>query len=1223
MKTRTLSVFVLGFCFLGVALLVALVQLPGVAGASPLTTTSLRQGSILSGILSAATAQPCQPGQGWRWTAQVDAALARSMERRLSDEGLSVSIHALVNGEVDTCGSFLRRGVDLVIRPAEPPEGAAGRQALLTRLRVLVPRYAPADLEAARLIWPNGQTVALLPEPARLVTPPAPEGVAPAAPPATVFAKKVYVVVYDPLLSNGQLLSDALGWNEHSDLTQQTIDFFMQASANRVQYSVAQTTVLTDGWPVLTDGFRYTEAQYLAVYNGQAVPHSPANVNYNAIVNDPRLDICGKANRGEIDEVWIYNGPWFGFWESTLVGPGAYWYNSSPVPGPHTCERLIPLMGPSPERGPDCAIENFGHRTESTMARVYGVWESSNPVHNNWEKFTLVDALAPAFSYSGCGNIHYPPNGIADYDYGNTSTAQTNCDDFAHYPSLHEPSSVLTSVTCSAWGCDHLEYFRYWFSHLPSNTGCGSDSVAADWWGYFAVPASANTPSAACPAGGPSPTPSTAATAGPTPTRTRTPTPTRTSTVTQTPTVTATASGSVTPDPNQGTWRRQTSGTGNWLWPVQFIDQNWGRAAGGGGIVLGTNNAGLTWGPVATMAPPVTDIHDLSFVDTSYGWAAGSGYVGRTTNGGAKWTTLNYGSNHDVLGTFFLDRLRGWIVGTSWIRRTTDGGTTWQGVQMPAPQTNLQDVLFVDEVTGWVVGWNGNILKSTDGGVTWARQASGVSTILEGLYFWDASKGIVAGHDGTILTTSNGGSSWTKRPSGTSSDLFGVGFVDENRGWASGASGTILASTDGGVTWKPEASGVSSTIQKLSVLDVGHVWAAGGGGTILRRTLDLNVQTRHATGNPSFDGYLGEWAGMEGVFLNKTRAETIEKEIPSAADLSVNLRTAWNASYLYLSGAITDDKLIGNDSELGKPWLDDVVEIGISGPGGTHQFTLALDGRLADQGILISGLTFVTQTVAGGWQFEVAIPAPTLGQASFQAEQSFSFTFGLWDDDLGGGQPGQTHMIRRGTSTFAPSSSATGWGTLVLGAETYLFPASTATPTPTPTQTATVTVTPTRTGTATATPTPTVTVTATPTQTRTPTPTATLTATATWTPTPTSTPTASPTATPTTGTIRGFVWHDVNGNGVFEVGEPEMFGVTIRLYREGLLIGETHTGIDGRFAFLGLTPTTYRLVQINLAGLYSSTPDEVEVTLHAGDEKEVAFGDWAGRHGWLPLILHP
>jgi hypothetical protein len=311
------------------------------------------------------------------------------------------------------------------------------------------------------------------------------------------ITRKVYVIVYDPLLGNGQLLSDYLSWNEHATLTQGTIDFFLQTSNGGLNYTVVDTTIVTDGWPELVDGFQYTEAEYLDVIHGQTPAHTPDGVNYNLIVNSPQFDICGKVNRGEVDEVWIYNGPYFGFYESTLAGPGAYWFNSPPVPGPYDCNRLVPIMGPSPERGLECAMENFGHRTESTMTRVYGSWQQNRTAHN-WERFALVQARSPDYTYSGCGSVHYPPNGTHDYDFDNLSTVMSNCEDFANYPNLSDPAAVVQPVTCSMWGCSHLGYFEYWFSHMPSNDGCGPDQVAASWWRYIAEPALALNPPAAC-----------------------------------------------------------------------------------------------------------------------------------------------------------------------------------------------------------------------------------------------------------------------------------------------------------------------------------------------------------------------------------------------------------------------------------------------------------------------------------------------------------------------------------------------------------------------------------------------------------------------------------------------------------------------------------------------------------------------------------------------------
>ncbi|HLF89933.1 MAG TPA: hypothetical protein VI451_13365, partial [Anaerolineales bacterium] len=227
-------------------------------------------------------------------------------------------------------------------------------------------------------------------------------------------------------------------------------------------------------------------------------PHVPDNVDYNLIVNDPAFDICGKANNGEIDEVWIYNGPYFGFYESTLVGPGAYWFNSPPVPGPWNCTRLVAIMGPSPERDIDSAIHNFGHRMESTMTTTYGSWQQNSTDHG-WEMFALVDANSPNYNYSGCGNIHYPPNGVVDYDYGNLNQALTNCDDFANYPSLGDPVDTTIPITCTTWNCEQIGYLFYWFTHLPANSGCDIDIVANDWWLYFASPELALNPSSVCP----------------------------------------------------------------------------------------------------------------------------------------------------------------------------------------------------------------------------------------------------------------------------------------------------------------------------------------------------------------------------------------------------------------------------------------------------------------------------------------------------------------------------------------------------------------------------------------------------------------------------------------------------------------------------------------------------------------------------------------------------
>ena len=375
------------------------------------------------------------------------------------------------------------------------------------------------------------------------------------------------------------------------------------------------------------------------------------------------------------------------------------------------------------------------------------------------------------------------------------------------------------------------------------------------------------------------------------------------------------------------------------------------------------------------------------------------------------------------------------------------------------------------------------------------------------------------------------------------------------------------------------------------------------------------VTAVHAGARPIVDGNLNEWSALSQTILNKDTASSGIGEVPSYADLSAGLRSAWAPDALYFAAAITDDVLVSNNSP--NIWWSDVIELSILAPDRSqpHLFTLAVDGRVTDQGVPITSLTVVTHTIPGGWAVEAAIPPAALGLTEFAADQQYPFTWALWDNDIPGvvGQ-GQTHMFWRSdtVNVYKPD-----WGFLKLGSTVYDFPQP-VTSTPTPTATAT----------ATATATPTATPPATPTATLTPTPTATATATATSTPTATATPTVTATATPsstatlTTGNIRGIVWNDLNGNGLRETGEPGLAGILITLLRSGQYIGEQATNGSGMYGFTGLEPGSYTVNETQPTRLrFSTTPNIMALALNAGETRTVDFGDWAGQQSYLPLIL--
>ncbi len=151
------------------------------------------------------------------------------------------------------------------------------------------------------------------------------------------------------------------------------------------------------------------------------------------------------------------------------------------------------IMGWNYERGIAEAMESAGHRFESAFWKTFGRWDVHNPDPNAWEIYTRINKDVPGKAH--VGNIHFPPNGMSDYDYDNTTSVITYADTWKRYPYLFQDTRT---VNCVEWNCGHLQYMRWWFSHLPRYKGV-TDSVLNNWWHYAldyyeAVELAKNTP---------------------------------------------------------------------------------------------------------------------------------------------------------------------------------------------------------------------------------------------------------------------------------------------------------------------------------------------------------------------------------------------------------------------------------------------------------------------------------------------------------------------------------------------------------------------------------------------------------------------------------------------------------------------------------------------------------------------------------------------------------
>lgn len=299
---------------------------------------------------------------------------------------------------------------------------------------------------------------------------------------ASPKTSRVVLILQDPITDNGQKLHQRFGWIDPLALVSQIVAEFDSISEGVTHFDIVDTldtnflftryygnflTVdslvayySTPGWPKLVTAHQ----------NGQLW------FDYHEMLDV--FQLCARRNNGEIDEVWVYGHPYCGMYESILAGQNAFWWNAPPLTGTG-CVKLLSIMGLNYERGVAEALHSFGHRAESAMRHVYGRWNIHSTDPNNWELFTRYDKEIPGGAH--VGNIHYPPNGVQDYDYANPNFVITYADNWKRYPYI---LNETRSVNCTEWGCSHLDYMRWWFRHLPRYKGA-TDHILNNWWYYM------------------------------------------------------------------------------------------------------------------------------------------------------------------------------------------------------------------------------------------------------------------------------------------------------------------------------------------------------------------------------------------------------------------------------------------------------------------------------------------------------------------------------------------------------------------------------------------------------------------------------------------------------------------------------------------------------------------------------------------------------------------
>ena len=284
---------------------------------------------------------------------------------------------------------------------------------------------------------------------------------------------KVLAIIHNPLIQ-GVKAQTRYRWNDPDKLAQGYLDDIQAISYGYAQYQIVDR-IEVDGFPLKLDGFRYTPQSFDQAWTSRSF-HQPDAVDYLALVKEFRM--IERVSDGEIDEVWLLGFPYCGYYESIMCGPGAFWCNAPPLRGTEIAKRRFVIMGFNYERGVGEMLEDLGHRAESILSKVF---ERAHP--NLWEQFIRYDKTHPGAAE--CGNVHFAPNSLKDYDWGNPRPVPSRADHWYAFPNLN---GAPRTMTCAEWGNgDIREHHRWWFRHFPHIEG-ESGGLSWNWWEYVIDP---------------------------------------------------------------------------------------------------------------------------------------------------------------------------------------------------------------------------------------------------------------------------------------------------------------------------------------------------------------------------------------------------------------------------------------------------------------------------------------------------------------------------------------------------------------------------------------------------------------------------------------------------------------------------------------------------------------------------------------------------------------
>lgn len=261
---------------------------------------------------------------------------------------------------------------------------------------------------------------------------------------------------------------------------------------------------------------------------------------------------------------------------------------------------------------------------------------------------------------------------------------------------------------------------------------------------------------------------------------------------------------------DNGFIRKTTNGGNNWIplttntsggiYGIDATDELNVYAVVTDGTILRSVNGGASFTSVSVSPNQLLTI-DFSSRDTGY--AAGQGgVVYKTTDAGLSWTFMNASTINnfwDICALNNNDLYLAAYYGT--LRNSSDGGRSFKSSY--GSNNLFEDIQMTNKMIGYTCGLNGVLNKTTNGGLTWVAQNSNTTESLNEIYFLDAKTGYVVGTNGLLLKTTDGGDNFSLAViSPNNREVFTSGSSIPVK-WSSAFSGNVKIeySLNNGVVW--------------------------------------------------------------------------------------------------------------------------------------------------------------------------------------------------------------------------------------------------------------------------------------------------------------------------------------------------------------------------------------------------------------------------------------